>query len=57
MGEGEKVGLQKDEAGGTSRRQFLARGSAFAFAAAVTGPGLTLLSGCGACSSASSTSP
>jgi multiple sugar transport system substrate-binding protein len=32
---------------GVTRRQFLARGAAFALAAAVTGPGLTLLSGCG----------
>ena len=30
-----------------TRRQFLARGAAFTFAAAVTGPGLTVLSGCG----------
>jgi multiple sugar transport system substrate-binding protein len=30
-----------------SRGAFLAKGGAFAFAAAVTGPGLTLLSGCG----------
>lgn len=30
-----------------SRKDFLARGSAFAMAAAVTGPGLTILSGCG----------
>lgn len=32
---------------GISRRQFLARGATFAFAAAVTGSGLTILSGCG----------
>ncbi len=32
---------------GITRRQFLARGAAFTFAAAVTGPGLTVLSGCG----------
>lgn len=32
---------------GITRRSFLAKGSAFAFAAAVTGPGLTILSGCG----------
>lgn len=31
----------------TTRRQFLARGTAFALAATVTGPGLTVLSGCG----------
>ena len=30
-----------------TRKGFLARGGAFAFAAAVTGPGLTILSGCG----------
>jgi len=30
-----------------TRKSFLARGSAFAMAAAVTGPGLTILSGCG----------
>lgn len=40
---------------GMSRRQFLARGSAFAFAAAVTGPGLTLLSGCGGGGASSAT--
>lgn len=32
---------------GTTRREFLAKGAAFALAAAVTGPGLTVLSGCG----------
>lgn len=32
---------------GISRRQFLASGATFAFAAAVTGPGLTILSSCG----------
>jgi multiple sugar transport system substrate-binding protein len=32
---------------GITRRKFLARGAAFALAAAVTGPGLTVLSGCG----------
>ena len=41
----EKVGSK--ETGGMSRWRFLARGAAFAFAAAVTGPGLTVLSGCG----------
>jgi len=51
MGEGEKLGLQRDEERGMSRRRFLARGAAFAFAAAVTGPGLTVLSGCGGSSS------
>lgn len=35
------------EENGITRRQFLARGATFAFAAAVTGPGLTVLSGCG----------
>lgn len=39
---------------GVTRRQFLARGSAFAMAAAVTGPGLTILSGCGSDGSSSS---
>jgi len=39
--------VEKSAGEGISRRQFLARGSAFAFAAAVTGPGLTVLSGCG----------
>lgn len=34
-----------------NRRQFLSRGAAFALAAAVTGPGLTVLSGCGGGSS------
>lgn len=38
---------------GITRRQFLARGAAFTFAAAVTGPGLTVLSGCGGGGSAS----
>jgi multiple sugar transport system substrate-binding protein len=41
------------ENGGISRRQFLARGAAFTFAAAVTGPGLTVLSSCGGGGSAS----
>jgi multiple sugar transport system substrate-binding protein len=39
--------------GGMTRRRFLARGAAFTFAAAVTGPGLTVLSGCGGGGSAS----
>jgi len=54
MGENETtvvVGTSKD--GGMSRRRFLAKGAAFTFAAAVTGPGLTLLSGCGGGGSAS----
>src|SRR5215212_689530 len=41
------------ENSGISRRQFLARGAAFTFAAAVTGPGLTVLSSCGGGGSAS----
>jgi multiple sugar transport system substrate-binding protein len=49
MEEGKKAGIgaEPGRAGGMSRRGFLARGAAFAFAAAVTGPGLTVLSGCG----------
>jgi len=43
--EEEHATLAKD--GGLSRRQFLARGAAFTFAAAVTGPGLTVLTSCG----------
>ncbi len=39
---------------GITRRRFLAKGSAFAMAAAVTGPGLTILSGCGGGGSSSS---
>ncbi|MDP9381005.1 MAG: sugar ABC transporter substrate-binding protein [Chloroflexota bacterium] len=39
---------------GISRRQFLARGAAFTLAAAVTGPGLTVLSGCGGSDSSAS---
>ena len=41
------VGVEAGRTGIMSRRRFLARGGAFAFAAAVTGPGLTILSGCG----------
>ncbi len=39
--------METNEGRGISRRQFLARGATFALAAAVTGPGLTVLSGCG----------
>ncbi|MGI8908967.1 MAG: ABC transporter substrate-binding protein [Rubrobacteraceae bacterium] len=42
-----------DENRRITRGKFLARGAAFAFAAAVTGPGLTILSGCGGGSSSS----
>lgn len=42
---------EPDGSGGITRRSFLAKGAAFAFAAAVTGPGLTVLSGCGGSSS------
>ena len=41
------MGKRSGEEKVLSRRRFLAKGAAFTFAAAVTGPGLTLLSGCG----------
>jgi multiple sugar transport system substrate-binding protein len=49
MNAGQKIGsgAETNEGRVISRRQFLARGAAFTFAAAVTGPGLTVLSGCG----------
>lgn len=51
MEDGGSKGVRADES--ISRRRFLARGGAFALAAAVTGPGLTVLSGCGGAGSAS----
>lgn len=47
MEEEGKANQVNTESGGMTRRRFLARGAAFATAAAVTGPGLTILSGCG----------
>ena len=41
---------------GVTRRQFLAKGAAFSLAAAVTGSGLTILSGCGGGNGGSSSS-
>ncbi|MDP9437784.1 MAG: sugar ABC transporter substrate-binding protein, partial [Actinomycetota bacterium] len=52
---GKAVEVAEDH--GITRRQFLARGAAFSLAAAVTGPGLTVLSGCGGDNGGSASGP